>query len=387
MAKTLQLKRNTAAGWAGENPVLAAGEPAYEIDTGKLKIGDGVTHWNMLDYQSWSENVIDQTVKCKMLFQETPLTGTNNAYLKDDTGNFEFQRINFYDTNAVVNNSGSRNGDNCIITNNKTWIKSPAPGTFLNINPAGNYMFSLWAYVNWEQNTFRSLREFNGKTYCSMDRPAGNSFEECHEKFYTLDGHGATVHSLEECQFIYNNVVPDTPASSWGDKYLMLGGRRSESDPSVFYWLNGEAFDFSTFSNSTNINDANYKWLGTKSDGLKVSDNAYDVDIFYYCCEWDYVLRRKSFIALGSELFLRYEDNKLKLEIPDWNIDLSGSNNLNTGQWTQIILKVNNGVVSAYQDGVQEISAEIPENAQTLEPDFIALGGFTGYIDEFIYQH
>ncbi len=140
-------------------------------------------------------------------------------------------------------------------------------------------------------------------------------------------------------------------------------------------------FDFSTFSNGTNINDANYKWLLTKSDGLKLNDKAHDMNIFYYCCEWDYILRRLSFLALVSKLFLRYENSKLKLEIPDWNIDLSGKNNLSTGQWTQIILEVNNGVVSASFNSYQEISAEIPTNTQTLEPDFIALGGFTDYID------
>lgn len=33
-----------------ENPVLRVGEPGFETDTGKLKIGDGLTHWRELDY-------------------------------------------------------------------------------------------------------------------------------------------------------------------------------------------------------------------------------------------------------------------------------------------------------------------------------------------------
>lgn len=36
--------------WSTVNPVLAAGEPGLEIDTGKLKIGDGTTAWNSLPY-------------------------------------------------------------------------------------------------------------------------------------------------------------------------------------------------------------------------------------------------------------------------------------------------------------------------------------------------
>lgn len=38
-----QLKRGKAASWANSNPVLRAAEPGYESDTGKLKIGDGVS--------------------------------------------------------------------------------------------------------------------------------------------------------------------------------------------------------------------------------------------------------------------------------------------------------------------------------------------------------
>ena len=46
----LKLRRKTAADWATANPVLAEGEPGYEKDTKNLKIGDGVTSWNLLPY-------------------------------------------------------------------------------------------------------------------------------------------------------------------------------------------------------------------------------------------------------------------------------------------------------------------------------------------------
>ncbi len=48
----IQIKRNTAAGAAASNPVLAAGQPGLETDTGLLKIGDGVTAWNDLPASS-----------------------------------------------------------------------------------------------------------------------------------------------------------------------------------------------------------------------------------------------------------------------------------------------------------------------------------------------
>jgi hypothetical protein len=52
----IQHRRGTAATWTSANPVLSAGEPGYETDTGKNKIGDGTTAWNSLAYQPWSAN-------------------------------------------------------------------------------------------------------------------------------------------------------------------------------------------------------------------------------------------------------------------------------------------------------------------------------------------
>lgn len=44
----IQIKRGLAATWASINPILSPGEFGYETDTGKLRLGDGYTHWNDL---------------------------------------------------------------------------------------------------------------------------------------------------------------------------------------------------------------------------------------------------------------------------------------------------------------------------------------------------
>tara|TARA_R100000329_G_scaffold86487_1_gene72946 strand:- start:388 stop:2736 length:2349 start_codon:yes stop_codon:yes gene_type:complete len=45
-----QQRRDTASNWTSNNTVLLAGEFGYETDTEKLKIGDGSTAWQSLDY-------------------------------------------------------------------------------------------------------------------------------------------------------------------------------------------------------------------------------------------------------------------------------------------------------------------------------------------------
>jgi hypothetical protein len=48
----IELRRDTAANWTSNNPVLLAGEPGFETDTGKEKRGDGLTAWTSLAYMT-----------------------------------------------------------------------------------------------------------------------------------------------------------------------------------------------------------------------------------------------------------------------------------------------------------------------------------------------
>ena len=47
---TFKLRRGKKEAWERNNPVLAYGEPGFEFDTNRLKIGDGVTAWVNLPY-------------------------------------------------------------------------------------------------------------------------------------------------------------------------------------------------------------------------------------------------------------------------------------------------------------------------------------------------
>ncbi len=47
-----RVRQDSAANWSASNPVLAAGEPGLELDTGKIKYGDGVRNWATLPYSS-----------------------------------------------------------------------------------------------------------------------------------------------------------------------------------------------------------------------------------------------------------------------------------------------------------------------------------------------
>ena len=54
----IQLRNDLAATWNSENPVLKKGEIGIEIDTRKMKVGDGTTAWKALSYMGADANDI-----------------------------------------------------------------------------------------------------------------------------------------------------------------------------------------------------------------------------------------------------------------------------------------------------------------------------------------
>lgn len=62
MQLTIKLRRGSASEWTTDNPTLASGEPGFETDTKKLKIGDGIQVWNDLDYFPNVDDIVSGVV-------------------------------------------------------------------------------------------------------------------------------------------------------------------------------------------------------------------------------------------------------------------------------------------------------------------------------------
>lgn len=50
MSNRIQFRRDTDSNWVTANPILTEGELGFEINTGFIKIGDGIKSWNQLPY-------------------------------------------------------------------------------------------------------------------------------------------------------------------------------------------------------------------------------------------------------------------------------------------------------------------------------------------------
>ena len=78
MATRIKLRRDTATRWQNINPVLSLGEPGVETNTGKMKIGDGTSTWNTLDYFAGEGGITD---RLSASGDEVILVGGANPYV------------------------------------------------------------------------------------------------------------------------------------------------------------------------------------------------------------------------------------------------------------------------------------------------------------------
>jgi hypothetical protein len=77
-----KFKRSTAANWVEKNPVLERGEPGFEIDTGLLKIGNGINPWTELKYVGTQKSEIESQINDSIndFAQKISQDGTVNTF-------------------------------------------------------------------------------------------------------------------------------------------------------------------------------------------------------------------------------------------------------------------------------------------------------------------
>ena len=84
MTVTFKLRRGTAAEWLADNPILTHGEPGFEIDTGRLKIGNGMSTWSNLRYQVGLVDVPHELVDAPTILTNVALASTFRVILGGD---------------------------------------------------------------------------------------------------------------------------------------------------------------------------------------------------------------------------------------------------------------------------------------------------------------
>lgn len=102
---TFQLKRGSAARWAELNLVLAAGEPGFEIDTNRLKIGNGQTPWLELPY------INDGSIVNAATHHDFPIIGATGVIYKAQTEKLLYQWNSNIQAYEVLGMGSGEGGD------------------------------------------------------------------------------------------------------------------------------------------------------------------------------------------------------------------------------------------------------------------------------------
>lgn len=126
---TIKLRRDTAANWTTNNPVLALGEPGLETDTRKVKYGDGVTAWTSLAYAAGGAGATELDALTDV--DATAATNAGYALVSDGDGTYSFAAV-------------SATGDLVNVTS----VAAPGAGTLALKGGDGNVSISLDAVGN-----------------------------------------------------------------------------------------------------------------------------------------------------------------------------------------------------------------------------------------------
>jgi len=198
-----QLRRDTAAAWAGNNPILALGEPGYAVVDGttggnRMKIGNGQTGWNSLPY-----------VDCGTTGPTGPgLTGPTGHTGTPGQGSWTSELIG-------------------------TVIQSPIrAGTFIKTGPTG-----------WD-SAVRSVQSFSDGAYVSFVGLTGPKFVGLNDTVITPSGAASDItysiyleHTPQNITLYQNgSVVPIVGSSGWvsGDSFAV-----KYDGTNVHYYHNG----------------------------------------------------------------------------------------------------------------------------------------------------
>lgn len=246
MAIQIQYRRDDAATWTSVNPLLAEGEPGYETDTGKFKVGNGIDNWSALVYSSGPAGPTGATGPTGPTGAGVPTGGTTGQILaKNSSTN--------YDTAWITLSNGTVTSVDISLPTGLTVSGNPitSSGT-LAISYASGYSIPTTAnQSNW--STAYGWGDHSVAGYLTSATAATT--------YQPLDGDLTSIAGLTGT----TGLLKKTAANTWALDTATYLTSYTETDPiyTASSW-------YSTTNNSSNWNTA-YSWGNHASAGYLTS--------------------------------------------------------------------------------------------------------------------
>lgn len=160
MPARILLRRDTSANWDTNNPVLSLGEPGVETDTLRVKLGDGVSDWQTLDYAISLDfadlqntpttvsgyGITDALNLTALSVQLSSSSGGGTLVYDDDTGEFTFtppDLSSFISLDDLSTQSNAASGTGALSYDSSTGIFTYTPPDTQNIAENASIAFSI----------------------------------------------------------------------------------------------------------------------------------------------------------------------------------------------------------------------------------------------------
>lgn len=170
-AAYIRIRRGTSALWSQYNPVLQDGEVAYDKDTNKLKVGDGVNNWGAL------KGVDTAITGGEILAKLAPVDGMGSGLDADTIHNLGPANFNRYygaSTNVQINDQGRASGIAYLVPATALAVGLPEVGFYVFHNSGTDVASQLAVGLNNSLYT-RSYATGSGWTPWSSVSSSGGS--------------------------------------------------------------------------------------------------------------------------------------------------------------------------------------------------------------------
>jgi hypothetical protein len=231
MAIQIQIRRDTTANWASNNPVLAQGEIGLNLDLNLIKIGDGVSSWNSLQYYSNLTDIQSLTANWQNTFTTVSSSSANWDYQGSD---IKALTANWQNTYTTVGTYSASWG-----AGSATWDSAY---TTVNTNSAN------WDY---QGTDIKSLTSVWQDTYTTVNTNSSNWDQ-------TLLFNDITA----ELTISNGNTVSLSALSGGG------GTLTNETDPIFSTWAQANSASYTSTYTTVNTNSASWSAGGSGSGGL-----------------------------------------------------------------------------------------------------------------------
>lgn len=140
--QVIQLRGDTAANWTSVNPILAEREFAFETDTMRYKIGDGITPWNSLNYREITGSFTTPIIMSAVDNPSTPSSNTLAFYAHSVAGRVIPKFIGPSGLDNLVQTEIAGNGIALASPGNSTTLSYSGMGGFTAVGTVAHPNFS-----------------------------------------------------------------------------------------------------------------------------------------------------------------------------------------------------------------------------------------------------